>query len=114
MWISKVFSVLWKTSFWKRKIRTNYIKKYCHKLIISNNLGKAKEILKELIEEKDKIDVLYYNALIKIEQKQYNKALEFIDECFKINKNFNVGYIALAIILERQGKFKEAINKLKK
>ena len=33
---------------------------------------------------------------------------------FKINKNFNVGYIALAIILERQGKFKEAINNLTK
>ena len=75
---------------------------------------KSKKILKELTEEKDKIDILYYNALIEIEKKQYNKALEFIDECFKINKNFNVGYIALAIILERQGKFKEAINNLTK
>ena len=98
----------------KRNHGTTYRKKYCHKLIISNNLEKAKKILKELTEEKDKIDILYYNALIEIEKKQYNKALEFIDECFKINKNFNVGYIALAIILERQGKFKEAINNLKK
>ena len=98
----------------KKNKRTNYIKKYCYKLIISNNLEKAKQILEELTGEKDKIDVFYYNALIKIEQKQYNKALELIDECLKINKNFYVGYIALAIILERQGRFKEAINNLKK
>ena len=98
----------------KKNKETIYKKKYCHKLIISNNLEKAKEILNELTEEKDKIDVFYYNALIKIEEKQYNKALEFLDECFKINKNFIVGYIALAIILERQGQFKEAINNLKK
>ena len=98
----------------KRNHGTTYRKKYCHKLIMSNNLEKAKKILRELTEEKDKIDILYYNALIEIEKKQYNKALKFIDECFKINKNFNVGYIALAIILERQGKFKEAINNLTK
>ena len=98
----------------KKNNGTIYRKKYCYKLIISNNLEKAKEIISELTEEKDKIDVLYYNALIKIEQKQYNKALELIYECLKINKNFNVGYVALAIIFERQGQFKEAINNLKK
>ena len=98
----------------KKKKGTNYIKKYCYKLIISHNLEKAKEILNELTQEKDRIDVLYYKALIKIEENHFNKALEFIDECFKINKNFIVGYIALAIVLERQGKFKEAIYNLKK
>ena len=93
---------------------TEYRKKYCYKLIISNNFEKAQEILKELTEEKDKVDVLYYNALIEIEKKDFKKASEFIDKCLKINNNFMAGYIALAIILERKGKFKEAINNLKK
>ena len=98
----------------KKDNGTKYKKKYCYKLIISKNFEKAKEILNELTEEKDKIDVLYYNALIKIEEKNFKKALECIDECFKINKSFINGYITLAIILERQGKFEEAINNLKK
>ena len=93
---------------------TEYRKKYCYKLIISNNFEKAQEILKELTEEKDKIDVLYYNALIEIEKKDFKKASEFIDKCFKIDNNFTGGYIALAIILERKGKFNEAISNLKK
>ena len=91
-----------------------YKKKYCYKLIRSNNLEKAKKILKELTEEKDKIDVLYYNALIEIEKKDFKKAFKFLEKCFTINKNFLAGYIALAIIFERQGKFKESINNLKK
>ena len=99
----------------EKKIKgTEYRKKYCYKLIISNNFEKAQEILKELTEEKDKVDVLYYNALIEIEKKDFKKASEFIDKCLKINNNFSAGHIALAIILERKGKFKEAINNLKK
>ncbi len=93
---------------------TKYKKRYCYKLITSKNFEKAKEILNKLNEEKDKIDVFYYNALIKIEEKHFKEALEFIDECFKINENFIGGFIALAIILERQGKFEEAVNSLKK
>ena len=98
----------------KQNQGTLYTKKYCYKLIISKNFKKAEEMLNKLTEEKDKIDILYYNALLQIEKTDFKKALKFIDECFKINESFINGYISLAIILERQGKFEEAIHNLKK
>ena len=111
----KSFETYEKLVFLEKKNKGSvYKKKYCYKLIRSNNLSKAKEILSELTEEKDKIDVLYYNSLIEIEKKDFKKAYKFLEKCFIINKNFLAGYIALAIIFERQGKFRESIKNLKK
>ena len=93
---------------------TKYKKEYCHKLIISNQIEKAKNILKDLVEEKDVIDVLYYKSLILIEEKQFEKAIDYINRCFEINKRYVQGFIVLGIILERQKKFEEAIKFLKK
>ena len=93
---------------------TKYKKEYCHKLIIFNKLEKAKNILKDLVEEKDLIDVLYYKSLILIEEKQFKKAFDYINKCFEINKQYVQGFIVQGIILEREKKFEEAINCLKK
>lgn len=93
---------------------TKYKKEYCHRLIMSNKLEKAKIILKDLVEEKDLIDVLYYKSLILIEEKQFKKAFDCVSKCFEINKQYIQGYIVKGIILERQQKFEEAINYLKK
>ena len=93
---------------------TKYKKEYCHKLIISNKLEKAKNILKDLVQEKDLIDVLYYKSLISIEEKEFKKAFDFVNKCLEINKQYVQGFIVQGIIFERQQKFKEAINYLKK
>lgn len=93
---------------------TKYKKEYCYKLIISNKLEKAKNILKELVEKKDLIDVLYYKSLILIEEKEFKKAFEYVNKCFEINKQYVQGYIVQGIILERQQNFEEAIKYLKK
>ena len=93
---------------------TKYKKEYCHKLIISNKLEKAKNILKDLVEDQDLIDVLYYKSLILIEEKQFKKAFDYINKCFEINKQYVQGFIVKGIILERQKKFEEAIKCLKK
>lgn len=101
-------------SFEQKSKNTKYKKEYCHKLIISNKLEKAKNILKELVEEKDLIDVLYYKSLILIEENEFKKAYDYVNKCFEINKQYVQGYIVQGIILERQQKFEEAIKHLKK
>ena len=93
---------------------TKYKKEYCYKLIISKKLEKAKNILNDLVGEKDLIDLLYYKSLILIEEKQFKKAFDYVNKCFEIDKQYVQGYIVQGIILERQQKFEEAINSLKK
>ncbi|CAD8131373.1 unnamed protein product [Paramecium sonneborni] len=60
----------------------------------------------------DNINLLarYRKSVELLELKQFEEALQVIEEIFKINKNYNAGYLIKGRILQKQQRYNEALD----